>query len=170
MGGKNVKLRYTIINSRVLLWIIQPAPKPISANLTSIWATLLFQASRSSITFQGQMGRKKTDLAPILINSLAPGRCKKSWKISSSKPILGKCNWCFYCGTGLGWMPIFSSQHWFRLWLGAVRQQAITWANVDQCLCRHMASLGANELTYGTNFFSKKIQHLFFRSWWGVFF
>ena len=61
-------------------------------------------------------------------------------------------------------------QHWFRLWLGAVRQQAITWANVDQCLCRHMASLGANELTYGTNCFSKKIQHLFFRSWWGVFF
>ena len=24
-----------------------------------------------------------------------------------------------------------SCQHWFRLWLGAVRQQAITWTNVD---------------------------------------
>ena len=23
------------------------------------------------------------------------------------------------------------SQHWFRQWLGAIRQQAITWANVD---------------------------------------
>ena len=26
-------------------------------------------------------------------------------------------------------------------------QQAITWANVDPDLCRHMASLGHNELT-----------------------
>ena len=38
------------------------------------------------------------------------------------------------------------SQHWFRQWLGAVRQQAITWANVDPDLCRHMMSLGHNEL------------------------
>ena len=30
----------------------------------------------------------------------------------------------------------------FRWWLGAVRQQAITWANVDRYLCRHIASLG----------------------------
>ena len=27
-------------------------------------------------------------------------------------------------------------------------QQAITWANVDPDLCRHMASLGQNELRY----------------------
>ena len=38
------------------------------------------------------------------------------------------------------------SQHWFRWWLGAVRQQAITWAHVDPDLCRQMASLGLNEL------------------------
>ena len=31
-------------------------------------------------------------------------------------------------------------------WLGAVRQQAITWANVDPDLCRHMVSLDHNEL------------------------
>ena len=30
--------------------------------------------------------------------------------------------------------------------LGAVRQQAITWANVHPDLCRHMVSLGQNEL------------------------
>ena len=36
------------------------------------------------------------------------------------------------------------SQHWFRWWLGAVRQQAITWANVDLVPCRHMASPGHN--------------------------
>ena len=28
-----------------------------------------------------------------------------------------------------------------------VRQQAITWASVDLDLCRHMASLGHNELS-----------------------
>ena len=30
------------------------------------------------------------------------------------------------------------SQHWFRLWLGAVRQQAITRTDVDPYLCRHI--------------------------------
>ena len=33
-----------------------------------------------------------------------------------------------------------------QLWLGAIRQQAITWANVDPSLCGQMASLGLNEL------------------------
>ena len=41
---------------------------------------------------------------------------------------------------------LMKSQHWFRLWLGAVRQQAITWANVDPDLCRQMVSLSLNEL------------------------
>ena len=31
---------------------------------------------------------------------------------------------------------------------GAVGQQAITWTNIDPDLCRHMASLGHNELTH----------------------
>ena len=39
------------------------------------------------------------------------------------------------------------SQHWFRYWLGAVRQQAITWTNVDTDFCRLMSSPGRNELT-----------------------
>ena len=38
------------------------------------------------------------------------------------------------------------SQLWFSLWLGAVRQQAITWANVDLVPCHHMVSPGHNEL------------------------
>ena len=37
-------------------------------------------------------------------------------------------------------------QHWFRKWLGAVMQQAITWANVDKDLCCHTASLGHKKL------------------------
>ena len=32
--------------------------------------------------------------------------------------------------------------------LGAIRQQAITWANVDPVLCHHIESLGHNELTH----------------------
>ena len=31
------------------------------------------------------------------------------------------------------------AQHWSRLWLDAIRQQAITWANVDPVPCHHMA-------------------------------
>ena len=45
------------------------------------------------------------------------------------------------------WTLLMVNQHWFRQWLGAVRQQAITWANVDPDLCCHMASLGHHELT-----------------------
>ena len=41
------------------------------------------------------------------------------------------------------------SQPWFRWWLGAVRKQAITWANVDPDLSRQMASLCLNELNKG---------------------
>ena len=37
------------------------------------------------------------------------------------------------------------SQQWFRQWLGAVKQQAITWANVDPDLLRPMASLCHND-------------------------
>ena len=45
-------------------------------------------------------------------------------------------------------MPMFWSQQWFRLWLGAVKQQAITWTIVDQDPCCHTASLGSNGLSY----------------------
>ena len=40
------------------------------------------------------------------------------------------------------------SQHCFKWWLGVVRHQVITWANVDTDLYRHVASLGHNELTH----------------------
>ena len=38
------------------------------------------------------------------------------------------------------------NQHWLRWWLGTIRHQAITWANVDPDLCCHMASLDHNGL------------------------
>ena len=43
-------------------------------------------------------------------------------------------------------MPLMMSQHWSRWWLGAIRHQAMTWANVDPDLYHHMASLGHNGL------------------------
>ena len=46
------------------------------------------------------------------------------------------------------WTLLMIIQHWFRQWLGAVRQQAITWANVDPDLCRQMASLGLGMLAH----------------------
>ena len=53
------------------------------------------------------------------------------------------------------------SQHWFRLWLGAVRQQAITWANIDIDLCRHMATqwviIFVQEYAFGYVFRSLRI-------------
>ena len=33
------------------------------------------------------------------------------------------------------------SQHWFRQWLGAIRQQGITWINFNKVLWCHMASM-----------------------------
>ena len=42
--------------------------------------------------------------------------------------------------------PLMIRQHWFRQWLGAVRQQAVTPANADPDLYRHMGSLGQNGL------------------------
>ena len=57
-------------------------------------------------------------------------------EVSIVKLLSDKCHWTL----------LMISQHWFRQWLGAVRQQAITWANVDPDLWRQMASLGHNEL------------------------
>ena len=45
-------------------------------------------------------------------------------------------------------MPRISSQTWFRLWLGAIRHQAITWASVDQVICQHVESLEGKELIW----------------------
>ena len=46
-------------------------------------------------------------------------------------------------GTGPYWWQVIIG--WGH-WLGAFKQQAITWANVDPDVCCHMVSLGHNEL------------------------
>ena len=86
-----------------------------------------------------------------LINSLAAGRSGANLKTSNIQMHIKarylehflwncpqvnatRCHW---------WLiPFF-----FRKWLGAIRQQAITWANNYQVLWCHMAALGHSKLT-----------------------
>ena len=85
------------------------------------------------------------------INTLAPGRycCNFKSVIFKHKSWIHQelisWNWSqVHAAENLWWW----GQHWFRLWLGALRQQAITWSNVDLDIHCHMLSLGHNELTH----------------------
>ena len=76
-----------------------------------------------------------------LANSLAPGRFE--WNFKFMLVING---WHISCEIALRWMSM--------QWLGAIRQQAITRANVDPDICHHMASaasLAHNELIISSN-------------------
>ena len=82
------------------------------------------------------------------INSLAPGfEWNFRYLIFRIISVIG--GWDISCELALRWMSLdlTGGQHWFRQWLGAVRQQAITWANVDPNICRHIPLIGHNELT-----------------------
>ena len=85
------------------------------------------------------------------LNSLAPGRYGSNFKTIILKLLIQKSSFVTRSEIALGWMTQNlngekSSEHWFREWLGAYRQQAITWANAGPCLCGHMASLVHTEL------------------------
>ena len=84
------------------------------------------------------------------LNSLAPGKFDWNFPHVIFKQILVIDGSGISCEIALLWMSLdislMISQHWFRQWLGAVRQQAITWSNIDSDLCRHLASLGPHEL------------------------
>ena len=74
------------------------------------------------------------------VNLLAPGRldCNAEcaiFKLISVTDILSICE-----------IHKMTSQHWFRSWLDAVRQQAMTWTKVGQIIWHLMASPGDNEL------------------------
>ena len=83
----------------------------------------------------------------VISNSIAPDGCSCNlkvvhvhviFKLRSMIDILSI--WCEMETKA----SLMICQHWFRQWLGANRQQAITWTNVDPDLS--MASLGHNEL------------------------
>ena len=84
----------------------------------------------------------------VAINSLASGRCFRCIKRLFSNSLYR----IVACALAVKLLPsecqnisLMICQHWFREWLGAIRQQAIAWANVDPDLCRNMVSLGHNE-------------------------
>ena len=114
----------------------------------------------------------------VLVNSLVPGRCGCAFELIIFKRISRIDIFRICCEIAFRSMPLMMvGQHWFRYWIGAVRQQAIIWANVMPDLSRHMVSLGHNELINGLviqSFFSpnthKRHHHVFtvvsFNSLW----
>ena len=88
-------------------------------------------------------------LINIFFNSLAPGRFEWNFRYIIFKRILVIDDGGISCQLALIWMSLdFTDDQstLVQVMLGAVRQQAITRANIDQDLCQHMASLGHNEL------------------------
>ena len=53
-----------------------------------------------------------------------------------------------------------SSQHWFKLWIGVIGQQAINWTNVDLYLhvCRHMGSVEGDMSNY--SYFNRSLGNI----------
>ena len=85
----------------------------------------------------------------LFLNPLATGRCGNNFEsVISPSMCYGLISWAHvkFLSAQCHRMPLMISQHCVRYWLGAVRQQADTWANVDLDLCCHRASLGHNEL------------------------
>ena len=101
----------------------------------------------------------------LLVNSLAPRKFEWNFRYLILQMISVIC-WLslvqlpwYECH----WTSLMISQHWFRQWLGVVRKQAITWANVDPDLRRHMASLGHNELKRAPDGLGKLLWSLLWR-------
>ena len=83
------------------------------------------------------------------LNSLVPGRSECDFENAILTPVLltsifrssydnndnNNIMLSYECGRNL----LMTSQHWFRYWLCAIRQQGPTWANVTQVLCHHRA-------------------------------
>ena len=71
------------------------------------------------------------------LNSLVPTRCGVNFKTITFKLIMEISGLDTRCKIARRWMPqtavnpLMRRRHWFRWWLGATRQQAIIWANVD---------------------------------------
>ena len=81
---------------------------------------------------------------PQWVNSLAPGGFRYSLKLVYFNLISMVNILRIFYEIAIRWMP----QHLTDQSTLAVRQQAITWANVDIDICRHMASLSHNELIF----------------------
>ena len=98
---------------------------------------------------------RETRLYQCLLHSKSTQRCLgdvaiifKAWFLNSSLYRIVAWTHAVKLPSGKKHMiSLMISRHWFRLWLGAIRPQAITWADVDPHLLP-LASLGHNELKY----------------------
>ena len=75
------------------------------------------------------------------------GECYSNFKYLISKHIIQIGILGTLCNIALRWMPQnLTNEKCFREWLDPVRQQVITWVNVNPELCRQMVPLGHSEL------------------------
>ena len=79
---------------------------------------------------------------PEWVNSLVPERCGNNFKSNAFRNLIFRIvAWTFSVILLSGEChrtSLMRSQHWIRQWLGAIRQQAITWANIDLVLWSHI--------------------------------
>ena len=101
-----------------------------------------------------------------LVNSLAPG-VMWQWFYDPRTHVTDLVHKRFLWNSSAYHIThLMISQHWFRQWLGAVRQKAFNWANIDRYLRRHRAFQCHNEITRGfswsdTNRKSKELSPMF---------
>ena len=108
---------------------------------------ILYSSSRDT----NGLEREGKGLFPLL-NSQSLGGMEVILKEWFSNALDRSMPWAFLMkllGGEFRRTPLIASQHWIRWWLGAVRQQAITWFIVDPDLYPHMASLGHCEISNG---------------------
>ena len=107
---------------------------------------LAFCAGNSPVTGEFPAERPVARSFYIFFDLLLNKRLSKQswgwWFEMPSRPLWRHCN-----ESTIRWIPkdlIDDKSTWAWLWLGAVRQQSITWTNVDQVLWSCMASPGVN--------------------------
>ena len=151
-------VKTALANTQLLAWHFYiPCAKWNTETICKLdfsWATV-GHSSISRVNVQELPGRKRYPFGKIreftnattyinglaYINLLAPGRCGCNLELVFFKLISRKDVFSISCEIALGECletSLMISQHWFRNWLGAIKQQAITWANSDPNLCCHI--------------------------------
>ena len=83
------------------------------------------------------------------VNSLTPGRFQWNFRWMIFTIILEIGGWGISYEIALTWISLyFTGDKSTMVGLGALKQQAMIWTNVDPDLCRHVVSLGHNELIF----------------------
>ena len=112
------------------IWILVIDGWGISCEIALIWMSLDFPDDQSTLVQVMAWCRQATShyLSQCWPNSMSPyGVSRPQWVKTSI------CSWTWFT-------PVLTSQRWIRLWLGAIRQQAITYSYVDSDKQCHFAS------------------------------